>query len=703
MKRVALGVGLMAAAVALGCTPANGGSGGQASSSSSGGGSSGAPAGVVRAQTNGPLSGDGLAAAMHWYQYAPGLLDCLEPIAVDRMLDPNDPVDFDAIDAINMCWVFNRGGNLVANSVMLPSTADTFDVPVDTVPEPAVVSGGPNGAQLGIGAVLVFRDGNGNGVLDMVAPGTRESVDTVLGASLAVDEEDQTETLVIYRAGGVSPLWKLFVAIYGCPLEPPVGFSVVRLGFNSLDDSGCALAVDGRVDVELRNSEEMRSLICLPGGRSSTYRYPDAPLPADAVAECMGTETVFFTTTPDAVCPIVERYDLLGCTDLTSSLACRLTTWDLTESPPVWWPCVSFGPGPGLFLQPSPTEPTNGRDTLFTIQHRGGTWMRDVANLAVEIQTDDVGGVVVLSGDALVLLEQDTNGVFSTGDTLEVREREGLDSFNPTTPLGRYTVRVLDRAVTPARVVYEVLWTPRTIGGTIPEMAVFEAADDVASFTDGPDALFDLRYVSGVEKLSLDRLRVDIAYSCEAPYEFTGTDHLVLVDVDGDGKYGPGDTLRVGESDVLAPFGSYEVASFYHCIQVFAKYGPNWFEPLGYATWRGMELEVLDHADAVGDGADNLFNLAFVSGHERVDVSGAEVRVTGSFGETVATFVVGSPNAVLQDVDGDNRYGAGDVILVRETTPLEGFAARREDYLYVTLSLANGSYLGHGAWRDGER
>ena len=75
-------------------------------------------------------------------------------------------------------------------------------------------------------------------------------------------------------------------------------------------------------------------------------------------------------------------------------------------------------------------------------------------------------------------------------------------------------MRVLDRAVTPARVVYEVLWTPRTIGGTTPEMAVFEAADDVASFTDGPGALVALRYVSGVEKLSLDRLRLDIADSC---------------------------------------------------------------------------------------------------------------------------------------------------------------------------------------------
>lgn len=359
--------------------------------------------------------------------------------------------------------------------------------------------------------------------------------------------------------------------------------------------------------------------------------------------------------------------------------------------------------GLGLYLVPATAEPGNGRDTLFTIQHRGGTWMRDVANLAVEVQTDDQGGVALLSGDALQLADNDANGVFSTGDVLTVREREGEDLFNTATPLGRYVVRVLDRAVTPARSVYETLWAPRTIPGGSGTTAEFEALDDIATFTDAPDALFTLRYVSGVETFALDRLRVDIAYSCEAPYEFTGAEHLVLVDVDGDGKFGPGDSVRVGESDMLQPFGSWEVASFFHCIQVFAKYGPNWFEPLGYATWRGLEMNVVDHPDSTGPDADNLFDLVFVSGHDNVDLTGARVVITGPVSEAVATFELGGPNATLEDNNGDNLFGMGDVIHVRESTPLPWFEGRREDWLYVTLYLANGTYLGHGAWRDGDR
>lgn len=683
-----------------------GGSSGTGSSSGGASSSSGGSGGihVVNAHTSDALSGNGLAAAMQWRAYPQALLDCLAPIEVNGPLHPEvSPVDEATWRDLALCAQLYAYGRVVAEGVSLPGNNQSFDVPVSGVPTPALVTG-PEGSALGLGAVVVFQDANGNSRLDMVTPGSRESVDTVLGASVAVDEESTEDMMVVYRSGAVSPLWKLFVGIYGCPQEPPQGFSIMRNGFDTYTGFPvCTLLEDGVVEVQLRSVEAMRHLICLPTDTGPAYRFPDNPLPANATSSCVDEWTLYFTTTPDSVCPILEHYDLVGCSDTSTPAACENSVWDIRDNPPSWWPCGSGGEGANLVVVDDPSDVSDGQDTLFRIEHRGGTLTIPMASLRVTVTVDEQGNTVVLDGSTLTLVDGDSNGVFSAGDRVTVAEA-GINLFGSLTEPGNYPVSVQDTRGTPARALASFYWTPKPLLPPLGATLQFNVADARAPLTEGPDELMDITYLAGDRALRVADVQVSVAYSCEAPVEFRGTAQLLLADLDADGLWDPGEVLTVRESAGTQGFGPFD-GNTTHCVSIQLRRGFNVHETVGGDLWETVTLQLVDAPDTLTAGADALFRLDFVDGwdtHALSDLSVDVYQYSPSMGSTLLhTFTAAAGELALTDVDADGRFGRGDALRVSEVVPVAALSQERVT-TYVSLRLPNSVPLGNGwSWESG--
>lgn len=705
--RTGLGVLVLAAAVGAGCSGPSGqttgnnntgsSSSGGASSSSSGGGesSSGGGVDVINAHTTGALTGDNIRAAVSWSAYNQALTDCLEPIEFTPPLDPyENPAHEEIIYQLSLCIEFYAEGTQATTSVPLDAQATSFDVPVGAIPLPAIVTG-QNGGALGMGGVLVYQDGNGNRLLDMVAPGARESVDTVLGASVAVDEDATQHSLVIWREGALSPLWKLFQGVYDCLDEPPQGFSVVTVTFNDMTGLfDCQVSAQGSVEIVLSDSTAMRQEICLPGPQGPRYRYPEGPLPADVVAQCQDESTLLFTNTPQSICPIVERYDLVGCTDTSSEAACYATLWDIRDNPPSWWPC-SNGTGTRPTFRAEATQPvTTGRDQLLSLQVTGGTWTRSINELELEITLDESGRTVTLRGADLVLEDADGNQVLNAGDRLRVFEPEGQDIFNPQSRPGLYPARLLDLAVSPAIAVYNTSIAPVDLPGA-PEQMELAIEDVGGGLTSGLDALMTITATQATGAYALADLAVDVMYSCEVPERFAGAALALTADANMDGLFGQGDTLTVTETqDMLWPWDQ-DRFDFYNCVTLRLSTGFNHSVSVGGGAWVGLELVVEDAPAALTAGADDLFTMTMTGGRNAFAVADLRLRVFLQ-GASVATFSVGQG---LTHVDADNggSFNLGDSLAVRETEALPVFS-QDGDRFYGQLELVDGTRLGGGAW-----
>ena len=89
------------------------------------------------------------------------------------------------------------------------------------------------------------------------------------------------------------------------------------------------------IEMDLPDASNVRE-----GGKGLEHGWLDPTVDAHD-RECVAADgwyDVVFTTDVDSVCPDVGRYDLVGCSDLTSEAACRATAWDLVGSEPSWWP-----------------------------------------------------------------------------------------------------------------------------------------------------------------------------------------------------------------------------------------------------------------------------------------------------------------------------------------------------------------------------
>lgn len=520
------------------------------------------------------IEGD-VRAALAWSVYSDELVACLDPLEVDGLIVPenfDDPFDpaIALIRQMSSCLQFSERGHVETDSVAVEAEFPaSFAIPVDALPDPSLLSGS-EGARLGLGDVLVYVDGDNDQTFNETPLGAASFIDRVVGTSRAYREEDYDESLLVYREGELSSVWKFYRGIYGCD-DPPLGFSTVTLRF--LDDEPYVECVinDAPVTVELDQSGAIDGLACAADPDRYTYTRPgDQGLPADAVGECVeggdGWFDVVYTTDVNSVCPDVGQYNLVGCSDLTSQEACRATYWDMVGNEPTWWPCT-FGNGEQLFIAASDDETpaSSGVDTLFTLTWTTGFGGYAPDRITVAAIVDGEGTEVALAlGD---LADRDGNGAFNAGDELivtEPQDQPGL--FDGGTIPGNYEIVLrVDGAVLEAGGYryFQPVPVPQLVGVAV------SAADAPAAVTTGADDLFAVTFDeagNGATSYALADVEVNCYVGGEYPVLFSLRDDdfiegtlFLSNDENGDGRFGVGDSLvtreRENVTSVLDPEG----------------------------------------------------------------------------------------------------------------------------------------------------
>ncbi len=248
-------------------------------------------------------------------------------------------------------------------------------------------------SRVAYGSLVVYDDSNSNGTFDLRHPphnrrrggpppqddgGAAGPPDVVWGASFI------SMTLPDQRVAFLEGTFNSTVAFYprsGCP-DPPVEFSLLSAGGFSpqsalavafdggipeeADPSTCATAgLDQTVVLTLQApSTELQALSCVAndsGGGTSFYVEAPAkaldfyiagqPNPAGSahVAACTGFphlstddggvppgQQLVIASAPTEDCQYLTHYTLRGC---NNDPACAAPNWDITASPPAWWPC----------------------------------------------------------------------------------------------------------------------------------------------------------------------------------------------------------------------------------------------------------------------------------------------------------------------------------------------------------------------------
>lgn len=382
-----------------------------------------------------------LSASMIWAAMPAEFEECMEA-AIDE-------------GEIMTCMEGNRFvPALATNSVPVqPVFPASFEIPLYTLPSPAVLSGSP-GALFGYGILVVYDDGNTNGELDLVDSEATSSVDTVLGASAPTGQHEIG--FVVYREGALSPVWKMF-SLFGCG-EPEQGFSVIRM---VMDEAAGTLSCvvrrtnDTTLAVYFEDSEEMRSLVCEAAEEGSTY--PAAEPPPGATVECYGPDFMRFASNPSAYCRHWQTYRLSGCFD---PLDCSTPDWDLTASPPDWWPCGPMSSG-GFTLIDDPSQPTSGSETLFTITYDSGDVAYSMDDMAIWVYTAPNHVQSLTVPWTLELIDNDSDGKLSVGDTLRAFETMGMSVFDESHAGTTFDVSLVqDKLNAPVRSLADFRWMP---------------------------------------------------------------------------------------------------------------------------------------------------------------------------------------------------------------------------------------------------
>jgi hypothetical protein len=220
---------------------------------------------------------------------------------------------------------------------------------------PAVnVSVGDAATRIAYGSVVVVEDVDGNGQPTLFAPvsGRRGTApapqpitpDTIVGASFYDLHANQTR--VVFREGG----WVAdsnFYPLPGCD-APMTGFSILTAppySDASPPAGGCVdTGTDTTVEVTPLSAADGLAYLCRsvqigfglldPGDRSP---------PGNPTLVClMGSSSTpalpasVLAAVHPGICPWVRSYALSGC---NTDPSCTMPEWDLTASPPSWWPC----------------------------------------------------------------------------------------------------------------------------------------------------------------------------------------------------------------------------------------------------------------------------------------------------------------------------------------------------------------------------
>lgn len=491
----------------------------------------------VRGQVTGQLADDvtgELRAALSWDVYDSELVDCVAAVDVVGPLDWVGNED-DAVLArdLDRCLTFSSRGRRETASVPLqPSLPASFDIPVDGLPDPSLLSG-DEGARLGLAGVLIYTDDNDNGRYDETARGAAAFVDRVRGTSQPRGDDVERMTWLVYREGELSPLWKIFRGLYGCS-EPAPGFSTVTVALDQTLGTISCVVDDRAIDVVLG---DFAAVGCAADPAAGNVTRPGDTGPAADSTMICDSGDVYVTTNPDSVCPSFISYTLYGC-DVSSEAACRASFWDLQDNQPGWWPC---GEGSGTtFNIVDAVFATDGVDErLFSVAFRNGTPIIAIDDLVVTVVVGDTP--ITLSGDALTLIDNDNNGAFNAGDVVHVGEVAN-EFTRATVRAGVYLVRIeglVDAEVYGA-------WQPFAL----PTIDVIDvsAVDAPAVVSDGIDDVAILTFVgpAGAVGQPFSGLSARAYVGGEIPIQLTAH---VERDVDGDGLFEPGDTLMLKDLD----------------------------------------------------------------------------------------------------------------------------------------------------------
>jgi hypothetical protein len=189
--------------------------------------------------------------------------------------------------------------------------------------------------------------------------------DVVYGASFVSMTEPDVR--VALREGDYNPR-AAFYPRAGCG-EPPPGFSVVGAGgftpqaaiaatlagmLPQQDPATCweADPASTTIPIPFRAVAEVQEVGCVGRRADSSVRYNDpepagidldgrtfacAGVPDFGTGETDGIVQLVVATRPEERCKRLSHYLLRGCED---DPACPLPEWDLSATPPAWWPCA---------------------------------------------------------------------------------------------------------------------------------------------------------------------------------------------------------------------------------------------------------------------------------------------------------------------------------------------------------------------------
>lgn len=225
-----------------------------------------------------------------------------------------------------------------------------------SLPTAEVLVGAPEG-RVAYGSLVVFDDRNGNDALDLMrtqvadqghgpgsggggggGPGSgmggdqpKEPVDFVYGASFVTMRQGHTR--VAFREGTFD-LASYFYPTIGC--DPPAqGFSIRKVVGLPTASTCQSFSFDAQaVEIPLQATETVREVAC----NSVKARYRD-------VQEAPVLTTPWVCDGPNHLvvanvagdCRGLGHFLLKGCEDDPN---CETPSWDVTATPPHWWPCI---------------------------------------------------------------------------------------------------------------------------------------------------------------------------------------------------------------------------------------------------------------------------------------------------------------------------------------------------------------------------
>lgn len=191
----------------------------------------------------------------------------------------------------------------------------------------------------------------------------QSTLDVVHGASFV--SMTRPDMRLAFREGGFNRL-AAFYPRSGCG-DPLPSFSVVSAGGFSAEAALASVlrgalppqdpatcreeTMDATIAIELRPPAEVRQVACAERRTDSSVRYREPPvdepdltgrtfacagIPDFGTGRGEGMIQLVISGRPGDSCVGITHYVLRGC---RGDATCELPSWDITATPPAWWPC----------------------------------------------------------------------------------------------------------------------------------------------------------------------------------------------------------------------------------------------------------------------------------------------------------------------------------------------------------------------------